>query len=271
MPLPANFDEWEHLQDAIRVYHNKAVRLYYKNQPDDDISTPKASLKHGCLIKDGDTVEMTMMRLWLFEVTVGHLQAVNPVVYGIPTLEFQRATKFKPQVRLTFTQPREDIDDDSEYNYHESQITFRLMNQTSETIARVDAERLAIAIKREMATPPFVWEKGWYKYSYQDIEKGYDFSLYVRSKAIGEQIVRKVLAIQNDTFNPNCVTYHDHDRTYPLNSGTHRVYGKLRRKYVKRPRVDVKFRYAQLHIQGMPNPINLVSVGGRLRSVIEAA
>jgi hypothetical protein len=105
MPLPDNFDEWEHLQDMIRRDHNKAVLSYFKNQDDDDISTPKRALKHACKIKDEDTATMTMMRMWLFEITVGHAQALQAPVYGIPVQELQSNAKFKPQVKLYFFEP----------------------------------------------------------------------------------------------------------------------------------------------------------------------
>ena len=35
-------------------------------------------------MKDGDTATMTMMRLWLFEVTAGHTQSLQTPIYGIP-------------------------------------------------------------------------------------------------------------------------------------------------------------------------------------------
>ncbi|MHC5772098.1 MAG: hypothetical protein ACYTXI_42620, partial [Nostoc sp.] len=63
MPLPEGFSEWENLQDLVRLDHNKAVTSYFKNQEDNDISTPKARLKHTCLIKDEDTATMTLMRM----------------------------------------------------------------------------------------------------------------------------------------------------------------------------------------------------------------
>ncbi|MFM6722922.1 MAG: hypothetical protein ACKPJF_00415 [Dolichospermum sp.] len=75
MPLPQGFNEWEHLQDQIRFHHNKLVDSYFKNQGNEDISTPKASLKHACKIKDSDSAAMTQIRLWLFEVTAGHSQS----------------------------------------------------------------------------------------------------------------------------------------------------------------------------------------------------
>src|ERR687885_596971 len=102
MPLPEGFSEWEHLQSVIRQVHNKDVQQWFKNQPDDDISTPRASLKHACLLKDDDTVDMTILRMWLFEFQCLHTQSLQRPVYGMPVQEFQSDRKFKPQIKLYF-------------------------------------------------------------------------------------------------------------------------------------------------------------------------
>lgn len=270
MPLPANFNEFEHLQDLIRKEHNKAVRNYFKNQEDEDISTPKSGLKHACVIKDEDSASMTLMRLWLFEITVGHAQSIQRPVYGIPVTEVQSNWKFKPQVMLKFVESYDEETHGKGEPRAEGEISFRLMNQTSESITRQDVERLALKIRQELARPAFVWSKGWFKSTYQDFERGYDFRLLVKSKTEAELVIKKVLSIQDHTFNRDYFQFVEHDRTYPANPGTHRVYGQTRKKYNKRPRVDVSFRYAQLTIQGLPNAINLVAMPGtRLRSVIE--
>jgi hypothetical protein len=270
MPIPEGFSEFENLQDLVRIDHNRRVQNWFKNQQDNDVSTPKARLKHTCLIKDGDTANMTLMRMWLFEITAGHAAAIQTPIYGIPVQELQSNAKFRPQVKLYF---KEDFDNEthsvSGVPRLEGEITFRLMDVTSETISRAKAESLALKIKNDFAVPIFVWEKGWFKCTYMDAEKGYDMRLLVKSKVEGERVVKQVLGIQNDTFDRDNFQFVDHDRTYSLNPGTHRVYGKTVKKPIQRRRADVKFRYAQLIIHGQPNPVNLVAVGGRLRSVIQ--
>ncbi|MEA5627569.1 hypothetical protein [Nostoc sp. UHCC 0251] len=270
MPLPEGFDEWENLQDIVRLEHNKAVKAYFKNQPDDDVSNPKPRLKHSCLMKDSDTSTMTLMRMWLFEITCGHAQALQRPVYGIPWYEIQSERTFKPQVKLYFLEPYN-------FNLHgdgtpqaEAEITFRLMNESSETISRTNAESLARTIKNVFATPLFVWNKGHFKCTYSDKERGYELKLLVTSKAEGERIIRAVLDIQSHPFDRDYLQYIDNDRLYPANPGTHRVYGRQVKKFARRRITDVKFRFAQLLVWGKQNPINLVAVSGsRLRSVIE--
>lgn len=269
MPLPNNFSEWENLQDLILKDHNKDVRQYFKNQADNDISTPKARLKHTCLIKDEDTALMTLIRLWLFEITVGKAQSLQTPIYGIPVQEYQREIKFKPQVRLYFREPYNKDKHNTGTSRVNGEITFRLVNESSDTISRTKAEKLAREIKNEFAKPIFTWEKGWYKSTYLDLENGYDLRILVKSKTEGERIVKQVLKIQNHTFVKDNFQFIQHDRNYPINPGTHRVYGQTVQKWRKRPLAGLKFSYAQLLIHGRIKPVNLVSVGGRLKSVIE--
>lgn len=272
MPLPDGFSEWEHLQDKIRLYHNKLVRAYFKNQADDDISSPKAGLKHACLIKDDDTTAMTQMRLWLFEITVGHAQSLQAPIYGIPVQEFQRETKFRPQIKLHFKEPYDKETHETQgFTQVRGEITFRLMNETSATMSRFKAETWATKIKNELAIPtPFVWEKGWFKATYLDSENGYDFRLLVKSKAEGERIVRAMVGLNNNSYKDDNFQFIEHSRNYPVLPETHLVYGRTTKKARQRPRVDLKFTHAQLLLDGRIQAINLVaSKFMRLRSVIE--
>lgn len=268
MPLPDNFNEWEFLQDTVRRWHNKAVTQWFKNQAVDDISTPKAALRHACTMKDGDTATMTMMRLWLFEVTAGHAQSLQAPIYGIPVADFQRDVSFKPQVKLYFRERYTNLTDRTAPGRGE--ITFRLMNESAQTYTRAKAEEMARDIKREFATPIFIWEKGIHYYYYKDFDRGYDLRLLVKSKAEGERVARSVLQIQGHAFENTNVDFMDTDKLYPSNPGTQLVYGRQVKKPVKRPVVDVRFRHAQLFLNGRQTVINLVSTPeSALRSVIE--
>ncbi|RCJ37645.1 hypothetical protein A6769_12140 [Nostoc punctiforme NIES-2108] len=268
MPLPPNFDHWEHLQDMLRLYHNKLVKQYFKNQEDGDISKPKPALKQACLLDDNDTVSMTQLRLWLFEITVGHAQSLQAPIYGIPVADFQRDVSFKPQIKLYFRERYTNLTDRTAPGRGE--ICFRLMNESAQTYTRAKAEEMARDIKREFANPIFVWEKGIHYYYYRDLERGYDLRLLVKSKAEGERVARAVVGIQAHPFESSSVDFMDTDKLYPSNPGTQLVYGRQVKKPVKRPVVDVRFRHAQLFLNGRQTVINLVSTPeSALRSVIE--
>jgi hypothetical protein len=272
MPLPDDFDEFEFLQGTVLREHNKAVRNFFSEQEDNDLTTPKSALKHACLIKDNDTQPMMLQRQWLFEITIGNAQAVQAPIYGIPVQEYQIDKKFKPQVHLHFLEKFDSGTHDGKdpIPLMEGTIKFTLMNETSESIIETEAERLARKIKSEFATPPYEWRKGWYKCTYLDLERGYDLRPLVKSKAEGEKLIKSVLSIQGHTFDRDYFQFVEHDRTYSVNPGTHRVYGETVKKYIRRRKTDVYFRYAKLHIWGRPNAINLVALEGtKLRSVLE--
>jgi hypothetical protein len=269
MPLPDNFNEWEFLQDTVRRWHNKAVTQYFRNQEVNDISTPKAALRHACTMKDGDTSTMTMMRLWLFEVTAGRLQSVQTPIYGIPVTEHQRNVEFKPQVKLYFKERLSPTETDR-LNPATGEITFRLINETGATYSRAKAEAMAKDIKREFGNPIFAWDKGIYYYYYRDFERGYDLRLLVKSKTEGERLARAVLAIQGHSFSDDLSDFQENTRAYPANPGNQIVYGQTVKKPVKRPRAEVRFRYAQLLLHGRLKVISLVATPeAALKQVIE--
>jgi hypothetical protein len=269
MPLPENFNDWEHLQDTLRLWHNKAVGQYFKKTPIDSLETPKAALRVACTMKDNDTSTMTLMRMWLFEVTAGHAQSLQAPIYGVPVQELQRDSKFKPQIKLYFKEP---------YNFQKhsdgteqvrGEIGFRIINKTAETITRADAVEYAREIKAEFATPPLIWKKGKYKCTYLDLDNGFDLRLFCVSKAEGISLVQSILKILDKTYSDNNFQFIENTKEFPENPGTHRVYGKTVKKFRQRPTADLKFTHAQLLIPGQVKPVNLVSVGGRLRNVIE--
>lgn len=269
MPLPEGFNEFEHLQDMLRREHNKAVYAYFKNQNDDDISTPKAALKHACLLKDSDTATMTLLRQWLFEVNVGHMQSVQTPVYGVPVQELQRDSKFKPQIKLYFKEPYDFQKHSDGTEQVRGEIGFRVMNKTAETISRSDAIEYALEIKNEFATPPLIWKKGKFKCTYLDLENGFDFRLLCASKPDGISIVKSALKILDKNYNDNNFQFIENTKEFPVNPGTHRVYGKMVKKFRQRPIANVKFTHAQLLIPGQIKPVNLVSVNRRLRNAIQ--
>jgi hypothetical protein len=184
---------WEYVKSGdrgIRLQHNKEVQLFFKNTKNDTVGTPKESLKHACLMKDSDTADMVLLRKLLFEFDAGHAQSLQAPVYGIPVHIHQSDTAFKPQVHIYFQERYPYVAD--RLRSCRGEISFVLMDETSANYSRAKAVALASAIKREMATPIFVWEKGKFYYYYRDKDRGYDLRLLVKSKAEGERITAPV-------------------------------------------------------------------------------
>ncbi|NET72924.1 MAG: hypothetical protein F6K62_18925 [Sphaerospermopsis sp. SIO1G2] len=268
MTLPANFDEWEHLQDQVRRWHNKRVDLWFKNQPNNDVSTPKSSLKHACKIKDEDTVPIVILRKLLFDFDAGYAQSVQAPIYGMPLDELQASVRFVPQVNLHFKERHPYIADRT--RAVTGRISFRLKGESSETYSRAKAEALASKIKGAFTGPIFVWRKGKYYYYYRDNSSGIDLRILCPSKSEGRRVASAVLDVANIPFNDDFEDFVENTRSYPNNPGNQIVYGQSQPKPIRRPTVDVRFRYAQLLLHGQRRHINLVATAEvGLRRVIQ--
>ncbi|MDZ8054872.1 MAG: hypothetical protein RMX68_009055 [Aulosira sp. ZfuVER01] len=70
MALPEGFSPFEHLQDMIRLNHNKLVREYFSDVGGEDweadLSSSRPQLRVAATMVDDDTAEMTLMRLYFF-------------------------------------------------------------------------------------------------------------------------------------------------------------------------------------------------------------
>ncbi|OUC15639.1 MAG: hypothetical protein B0A82_05800 [Alkalinema sp. CACIAM 70d] len=270
MPLPEGFSEWEHLQDQIIRIHNRQVRDYFSDiVEDNDLTTPRGSLRHACLMKDEDTSVMTQLRLWLFEVTAGHAKSLQPDIYGLPVTTFQERYTFAPQVQLYFLEPATQTENG--YPQVEGEISFRLTEPEYENVTPTEARNLARRIKSVLATPPFVWKKGRILCTYKDEKKGYNFQIYVTSETEARRVIEQVLDIRTHTPEWDYLTVHESRRNFPIVPPTKTIYGKSRRLPRQRPRADVRFRYAALHLHGVPNAITLVSTGNSRRNALETA
>lgn len=268
MPLPEGFSEWEHLQDQIRRIHNRQVRDYFSDiTTDDDISTSRSSLRHACLMKDEDTAVMTQLRLWLFEVTAGHAASFQAPVYGIPTDTYQQHVTFRPQVVLHFYEDADEVE--AGYQAIRSEVSFRLINETSESISKSQAQSLATKINSLFGGGSgYRWHKGRVKCIYRDVSKGYNFTIHAYSESEGKRVIEQVLDIQSHSPDWDNLILSQLANTPPTIPPSKLIYGKTRRLPRKRPVGYVRFRRAELHLWGMGKPVILVDKTGRFRNAL---
>lgn len=260
MALPQGFSEWEHLQSVIMQVHNRIVREEFEDADDDDIATPRSSLKQACLLKDSDSAIQTLIRYWLFYVDIRKAQDLNTPVYGIPIPGYQEARKFKPQIQLYFQEDYNDIE--AGFAPVTGEISFRLMTESEESLTENDARNYAQKIKTAFGSGSrFVWKKGKVQAVYTDRKHGYQLRLLVKTEAEGRRIVEQVLDIQGhapDWKNLNISENAEPSARFPSLPSSERIFGKTRRLPRQRPTADVRFQYALLHIHGLPHPIVLV-------------
>lgn len=257
MPLPENFSEWEHLQSVLRTYHNKSVRLDFSDADDLDVSIPRGALKHACLLKDDDTVDMTILRLWLFFFHARKASDLQAPLFGIPVPSYEQVVKYKPQVTLYFKQDDGSIP--SGASPVRAEISFRLINETGATLTESELNILANRIKLEFGTAGgYRWRKGHVMVTYIAPQDGLHLQLYAFNEAEAVEVIRKVCDAALQPYNNDYLAIHESRRSFPSNPGNQIILGRSRRKPVERPIAYVSFQRASVSIHGLPNPIHLV-------------
>jgi hypothetical protein len=250
--------------------HNKIVRDAFADTPtDDDITTPRGSLKVACTLRDNDSALMTALRYMLFYYDLGQARALHPEIYGIPTTVFQEIRAFKPHVKLYFQEDREDVDDG--YQPVRGEVSFRVMNETSESMTPSEVTRLRNEVRRVFETGNgYVWKKGRLLCNYVHKEKGYQFQLLCRSETEAKDLIGKILSVNNDTpqwKRLNVSANDEPSQAYPIIPETVNILGERRRMPRHRPLANVRFQYAELNLYGMKKPIILCDRSGTFHNV----
>lgn len=268
MPLPEQFNEWEFLQDMIRKTENKKILSFFSDMGGDDwdidVSTNRGSLRHACTHKDDDTAQMTLLRMWLFYfgmLSSAPYQTEQQIIYGTPATSFHSTWRTHPEVKLYFSEDRDDVEPG--YDPIWGEISYRLIDKTSETITIPEVIQIGNRITQKFnASGGYRWHKGWHKCTYLDKAKGYDFRLLIYDKAEGERIIRDVMELENETFREALFQYAEKGNpsdAFPTEPGTMMVLGKPIKRPRRRARAYVRFRYAHLFLPGVPKPVLIAS------------
>jgi len=267
MALPNNFSSWEHLQTVLMQVQNRIVRDEFNDVGDDswepEIITPRGSLRVACTLKDDDSAVESLIKLWLFYGVLRKARDFHPPIYGIPCTDFQEEMAFYPQVKLYFSQDWEGVPEGK--TPVQARARFRLKGETSASMNEAKAKALAQQIKAEFASTAqgYVWTKGKHKISYQDPSNGYLLSINAASDEEAEQLIKKILSIQNHPFDIEKMILHTPKKNSVNNpTETRLVYGQQRKKLRWRPTANVRFRWSTLQIHGLPRDVALIDRTG---------
>lgn len=268
MALPAGFNKWRHFLSVLTQIQNRIVKEDFKDVSDDeswetDITTPRASLRTACTINANDTQPLVVLKLILYYVVLRKAQDLQVPYYGIPTGALQAQRKFRPQVCLYFSQDALEISQGE--HPITGEISFRLMDETSETLTRSNLEVIGNRIKANLGTGNgFIWRKGREMVSYTDWDAGLQLQILCLNRTEGERVVKAVLDCANKTYDSerlNHITNSAPSSRYPSTRKKKTILGKLRDLPIERPVVNVRFRYATLSIHGITRPIHLYDRG----------
>lgn len=268
-PEDFQYSPFEQLQDVLQWTHNRRVREEFTDlagvdeQWTVDLNTPRARLRVASTIREDDSADMILMRMWLFYVILGKAKDFQTPVYGIPIAGYQEARKFRPQINLFFKEDVQDVEEG--YRPVTGEISFRLQ-ESNDTLTQADLERYATRIRANFAAAGgFVWKKGRTLASYTDWPRGYQLQLLVRTDSEAKRVIEQVLDIQGHSPNWEKLNISENDQPaarYPIVPPTDRILGRTRRLPRQRPIADVRFRSAHAHVWGMPNAITLIDLSG---------
>ncbi|NJL03019.1 MAG: hypothetical protein HC910_21540 [Spirulinaceae cyanobacterium SM2_1_0] len=263
MPLPPQFSYWEHLQSTLAWIHNRNVRDEFRDLGDTwepDISTGRSSLRMAATIQDNDTSTMVLLRLFFFYFILRRAQDLQPPIYGIPVASYQTSFKFHPQVQLHFKQDA--LDHQPNENPVTGRLSYRLIEENSQTLTKGQTEVLANRIATEFGFGGngYVWRKGRDLVSYYDPDHGVNVQVLALNLSEGREVISKLLDLQNLTPNwelSNHKQNQDAPGRYPTVPPLKNILGDLVRMPRRRPVANVRFTHAELHLYGLGKPVVL--------------
>lgn len=251
---------WRNLRDFLRRYYNKEVNEWFRDEPDQlpDNSTSRKQAKRACLIMPKDSQNIALLKTLNFRFVIqqSHLA---PDVYGVPISNFDAVRKHRPQIWLEFKEDALDVE--GGYSRLRGAISYRLMEETTETISKTELTTIANRIRTEFGVNNgYIWKKGKDLASYVNKEKGYQFQLLVRNKTDAKELITKVLNTNNSIPNWKYLSYKESDnptQAYPTIPDNQIILGKTVRQPRKRPVGDVRFQYGYCSLWGNAKPIVL--------------
>ena len=150
-----------------------------------------------------------------------------------------------------------------------AQISFRLMNETSQTITKTNLIKIANEIKKEFASGSgFVWSKGKIKRVCKDSENGLNLNILCIKEQDGTAIIKKIYEVLGKTYNEDKCTTVNPERNSVNTPGNQTILNTTVKKKRWRPTANVRFTHAVALIHGLSKPIVLVDRTGRYLDVL---
>lgn len=240
---------------APNIGFNAEVYRHFKTYDD----TPgRITLRDSLLVGAKDSRSTAMFKIQYFRDQVQKTHH-KPSIIGIPKEQFDLGieVEYKPVVQLYFQQDRSAVVED--YAPVKAEISFRLMNESTDSITKANLETLARTIKNEFALGNgYTFNKGKYIAHYLDRKNGYSLQIYVINESEGVEVVKKILSIQNHTYDEDLFRV-TQPKKNSLNTTTNKtIVGKSYKKLRWRPTATVRFQWASVSIREVPDPIYLV-------------
>ncbi len=174
--------------------------------------------------------------------------------------------RYRPQIRLHFLQDTDyrkgkDSPDYQGRRRIAGRLTWRLMDETNESISRAELTRIGEQIKQVFgANGGYTWQKGKDLYCYADWEKGYQMQILARSASQARDLVSKILSLQGHSPQWMYLTKIENAETqsrYPETPVKKTILGQNVTLPKLRPNIEVRFTHADARIHQLVKPVLL--------------
>lgn len=251
---------WKNLKSFLRKTYNREVNEWFRDEPDPipDNSGSRKQAKRACLILPTESQNMALLKALTFRYVVQRVH-LTPDVYGVPVGNFDATRKHRPQVFLEFLE--DELDIEGGYARVAGRISYRLMDETSQSISKSELTIIANRIKSEFGVGNgYLWKKGKDLASYTDKDNGFALQLLVRNKTDAKELITKVLATNSKIPNWKYLSYKEADHpteTYPTIPDRQTILNTSYREPRIRPIATIRFQYSYCSIWGKPKPVIL--------------
>lgn len=209
----------------------------------------------------------------LLKPVITQIMALHQMIENIETggsdiqSEMQPNRRFHPHIRLNFLEDTDFSQTGINPTTYQGKrrlrgrLTFRIMSETSETISKGELTRIGTSIKNIFGVNGgYVWNKGKELYTYADWDKGYQFQMLVRSTTQARDLTTKILSLQNHSPQWMFLTKSTNEaelERYPDLPQTKLILGESVTLTRVRPRVEVRFTYADAKVHLLTEPVIL--------------
>lgn len=254
---------------APEIGFNAELRRWFSDVDDDASLLNRRNLRDSLLIQATDSRSKALFKIDYFRQFVQKVH-LKPTVIGInkDDIDERYEVAYKPSVILYFRQDLAAVS--SGLHAVEAQISFRLMDEITTSMTNSKLAVLATKIKNELAiSRGYTFDKGKYLCKYFDKENGYNLHIYAVSTTEGEQVVKKIIGIQNHAYVDNKFSFVTPNRNSENTPTNQTILGKVHKKPRWRPTAKVRFMYAEIILHNLPEPRTLVDRSGLRANPIE--
>lgn len=251
---------WAFQRSVIRKVYNREMWDWFKDIPADalpDNLTSRTAARSACVIGANDSIQVVMLKIQLFE-RIKQSITLLPKVTGEVYSDIDEIFEHRPTITLYFLQDLDAVPDGM--RAVPGRISFKLVNETSDTITTVKLKEIAREIKAQFALGNgHIWKKGKEKVTYLDKKDGLDLRILCLNKTEGIELVQKVCNVVDRAYDPDKLQHLDPNKASITNPiGTDLILGQRVKKRRWRPVANVRFLYATAKISGLENAIPLV-------------